>query len=41
MQRLFIGARIYRNAGDAQLACGAGYAYRNFTTIGDQNLVEH
>jgi hypothetical protein len=41
MQRLLIGARINRNAGDAQLAGGAGYAYRNFTSIGDQNLAEH
>jgi hypothetical protein len=41
MQRGPIGIRIYGYGSYSHLATGADDSYRNFSTIGDQNLVEH
>ena len=40
-QRVRVGLRVRQHRADAELAAGADDPQRDFTTIGDQDLVEH
>ena len=41
MHRVFVGGRMHRDGGDAELLAGAQHPQRDLSPVGDEDFVEH